>query len=285
MRRTTRSGDLTIAYEDCGSGSPAVVLIHGAYANRGHYAPQIEHLSTRRRVLAVDVRGHGDSDMPRRRFGIREAADDVSAVCEAAGVSAAVHVGHSWAVPLQVAAARPDLVAAAVLLDGPVLLPEKERREILAGLVPVLEGPGWMAAMQGFLGGRGFPYDASALKTRVLEEIARGPAHLAAQLMREVMSSDWSEQLASLGCPLLYVHGVMPIELERLRQLRPDAIVAAVAGGGHYLSLEVPEQVNAMLDRFLELTERGAFGGGTAGSQAVDQPVPPQQGVTAAAPL
>jgi len=253
MKRTTRSGDLTIAYEDSGSGSPAVVLIHGAYANRSHYAPQVEHLSKRHRVLAPDVRGHGESDKPQGPFGIREVADDVIAVCDAAGVTGAILVGHSWAVPLQVGATRPDLAAGVALLDGAVLLPEEDRAEILAGLVPVLEGPGWMAAMQGFLGGRGFPYGAPALKARVIEEIVHGPAQLAAQLMRDVMSSDWSEQLTSVDCPLLYVHGVMPLEVERLRQLRPDAIVAAVAGGGHYISLEVPDQVNAMLDRFLDL--------------------------------
>jgi hypothetical protein len=44
-----------------------------------------------------------------------------------------------------------------------------------------------------------------------------------------------------------------PADLERLRQLRPDALLASVAGSGHYLKLEVPDQVNAMLDRFLQI--------------------------------
>ena len=68
------------------------------------------------------------------------------AVCDAAGVTGAILVGHSWAVPLQVALTRPELAAGVVLLDGAVLLPDKVRAEILAGLLPVLEGPGWAAA-------------------------------------------------------------------------------------------------------------------------------------------
>ena len=107
MKHTTFSGDLRIAYEDAGSGSPAVVLIHGAYASSAHYASQIEHASKRHRVLAPDLRGHGDSDTPEGPFGIREVAEDVLAVCDAAGVATAVVCGHSWAVPLQVAALRP----------------------------------------------------------------------------------------------------------------------------------------------------------------------------------
>lgn len=256
MKRTALSGGLTIAYEDIGSGAPAIVFAHGAFANRGHYAPQIEHLSKRHRVLALDIRGHGESDTPPGPFGIREAAEDVIAVCNAAGVDRAIIVGHSWAVPLQVAEQQMDLVAGVVLLDGAVLMPENERTQILNDFVPVLEGPGWAAAMQGFLGGNGFPYPAPALKARVLEEIAHGPSQLAAQLMRNVMSTDWSHQLSSATAPLLYVHGVMPADLRRLRELRPDAIVGAVAGGGHYISLEVPDQVNAMIERFIAL----AFG-------------------------
>jgi pimeloyl-ACP methyl ester carboxylesterase len=277
MKRTTLSDGLTIAYEDMGSGSPAIVFAHGAFANRDHYAPQIEHLSKRHRVLALDIRGHGESDTPPGSFGIREAAADVIAVCEAAGVDRAIVVGHSWAVPLQVAEQRPALVAGVVLLDGAVLMPEHERAQILKDFVPVLEGPGWAAAMQGFLVGNGFPHPAPALKRRVLEEIGHGPSQLAAQLMRDVMSTDWSEQLSSGSYPLLYVHGVIPADLRRLREVRPDAIVGAVAGGGHYISLEVPDQVNAMIDRFLELADQTQPSTETADGTQPEQQVTQQR--------
>ena len=256
MKRTALSDGLTIAYDDIGSGEPTIVFAHGAFANRAHYVSQTEHLSQRHRVLALDIRGHGESDTPSRPFGIREAADDVIAVCETAGVDRAIVVVHGWAVPLQVAEARPDLVAGVVLLDGAVLLPDAQRAQILNDLVPVLEGPGWAAAMQGFLVGYGFPYPATALKARVHEEIGHGPSQLAAQLMRDVMSTDWSDQLSSGTYPLLYVHGVMPTDPQRIRSARPGVVVGAVAGGGHYISLEVPDQVNAMLDRFLDIVLR-----------------------------
>jgi pimeloyl-ACP methyl ester carboxylesterase len=261
MKRFTHSGDVRIVFEDAGSGSPALVLIHGAFANRGHFASQVEHLARRHRVLAPDLRGHGDSDTPAEAFGICQVAEDVLAVCDAAGVERAVLCGHSWPVALHVVAARPELVAGVVLLDGVVLLPEELRAQILSSLVPVLEGPGWAEAMRGFLIGRGIPYDAPSLKARVAEEIGRGAATLAATMMRDVMSSDFSDELSSGDYPLLYVHGTVPADLARLRHLRPDALVACVAGAGHYMTLEVPEQVNAMLDRFLQLvvhhTDRG----------------------------
>jgi len=40
-----------------------------------------------------------------------------------------------------------------------------------------------------------------------------------------------------------------------LQELRPDAMVGQVVGSGHYLMLPAPDQVNAMLDRFLDSVE------------------------------
>jgi pimeloyl-ACP methyl ester carboxylesterase len=97
------------------------------------------------------------------------------------------------------------------------------------------------------------PYDSPALKTRVMEEIGTTPRQMAAPLMRDLMSSDFSAQLSSGKFPLLFVHEKTPADLARLQHLRPDALIGSVVGSGHYLSLQVPDQVNAMLDRFLEI--------------------------------
>lgn len=253
MKRTTSSGGLRIVFDDTGSGSPAVVLIHADFANRSHFAPQIEHLAPRHRVLAPDLRGHGESESPQGTFGMSDLADDVIAVCDAAGVERAVLCGHACPTALVVAARRPDLVAGVALLDVAVLFPQALRTQVLSNLAPVCEGPGWSTAIQSFLGGLAFPYDTPELKARVMEEIAHGPAGLAAQIVRDVMSSDHADLLAAGDYPLLYVHGGAPIDLARLRQLRPDVVIGSVVGAGHYLTLEVPDQVNAMLDRFLQL--------------------------------
>jgi len=42
-------------------------------------------------------------------------------------------------------------------------------------------------------------------------------------------------------------------DILRLRKLRPDLQVGITVGAGHFHQLEVPEQVNAMIERFLQL--------------------------------
>jgi pimeloyl-ACP methyl ester carboxylesterase len=244
-----------IAFEEAGGGDPAVVLIHGAFANCGYFARQREHLAARHRVLAIDLAGHGQSDVPDSGFCVRDFAEDVIGVCEAAGIRRAVLCGHSMPVALEVATLRPALAAGVVLLDGVILFPEPVRQGALASLLPGLQGEDWTEALRSFFGATFGPYDSPAVKARVMDDLGRAPRQMPAPFMRDLMASDFAAQLSAGTCPLLYVHAGTPTDLERLRRLRPDALVGCVVGSGHYLTLQVPDQVNTMLDRFLEIVE------------------------------
>ena len=259
MRRATVAPGVQVAYQDAGQGSPTVVLLHGAFSSHSDYAAQVTHLARNHRVIAIDLRGHGQSDRPADGYRLRDIAADVLAVCDAAGVDRAVICGHSGMAiaALDCAALRPGLVAGVVLLDGTILFPDEVRAQALNGFVPALETDGWAQAMQGYLLARAIgPYDSPALKERVRSAIENGARQVAAPLMRDIFSSDHASELVAAPCPVMYIHGTVPTDLGRLREVRPDAIIGAVAGSGHYMSLEVPDQVNAMLDRFLDIVGR-----------------------------
>jgi pimeloyl-ACP methyl ester carboxylesterase len=55
--------------------------------------------------------------------------------------------------------------------------------------------------------------------------------------------------------PFLYIAAgnVLP-DLARLRELCPQVMTAQTAGAGHFNQLEVPDQVNAMIERFLRVS-------------------------------
>jgi len=87
--------NVRIAFDDIGAGDPAVVLVHGLFCNRTYYAAQAQHLAARHRVLTIDLRGHGASDVPDHGYSLDSLAGDVIRVCEEVGVSRAVFGGHS----------------------------------------------------------------------------------------------------------------------------------------------------------------------------------------------
>lgn len=93
------SGDLRIHYEVFGEGRP-LVLVHGWSASIEFNWKQpgwIDALKSERQVIAIDIRGHGDSDKPHdpAAYGYAAMSEDVIAVMDHLGVKRADFVGYS----------------------------------------------------------------------------------------------------------------------------------------------------------------------------------------------
>ncbi len=247
---------MRLAYDDAGTGEPTVALVHGwGFGNPSHLLPQFEHFASRCRVLKFDLPGHGRSAQPPPGFGFKDCAAAIVAVLDAAGVDQAVVCGHSLGgrLAVEIAAAYPSRVAGIALLDPVILFPELVRTQALTGLVPALGSENRLKALEGYFSRLLSPDDPPDLKSRVLRELNQVSPELAASIMREGMATDGSDSLAQVRCPLLLVSARAPVDIERLRGLQPKALIGSVIGSGHWLTLAVPNQVNAMLDRFLEL--------------------------------
>lgn len=93
------SGDLQIHYEVHGEGPP-LVLVHGWGASiwsNWELTGWIDALRPLRQVIAIDIRGHGDSDKPHEgdRYGYAAMSQDVLAVMDHLGVAEADYMGYS----------------------------------------------------------------------------------------------------------------------------------------------------------------------------------------------
>jgi pimeloyl-ACP methyl ester carboxylesterase len=93
------SDGLKIHYEDRGSGQPAV-LVHGFASNAKNnwgITGWFDLLGRDHRVVALDCRGHGQSDKPHERAAYTATAmeDDVIALMDHAGIRRALLMGYS----------------------------------------------------------------------------------------------------------------------------------------------------------------------------------------------
>ncbi|MCB9600151.1 MAG: alpha/beta fold hydrolase [Sandaracinus sp.] len=98
---------------DSDSKEPTVVLVHGAWMGAWSWDPVVDELQSRgRRVVAVDLPGHGDDDAPLGELGLDRYVASVVALLEAEDAPV-ILVGHSMAgvVITTVAERRPELVA------------------------------------------------------------------------------------------------------------------------------------------------------------------------------
>jgi pimeloyl-ACP methyl ester carboxylesterase len=119
-----------------GTGTP-VLAVHGITSSSRSWPFLAQALDNP--VFAPDLRGRGRSNRLPGPVGITQHAEDCAAVVEASGGVPAVVVGHSMGgfVATVLAARRPDLVRALVLVDGGLPFPSTDEAATLAGLQPI----------------------------------------------------------------------------------------------------------------------------------------------------
>lgn len=113
---TVDAGDVTLGYENHGSGWP-LVFVHGGWLDRTLWQPQVEHFAGDVRTVAVDCRDHGESDRVETSYGIDAMAGDLAALLDELGLAQPVVCGLSMGglVAQQFAADYPDRLSGLVL--------------------------------------------------------------------------------------------------------------------------------------------------------------------------
>jgi pimeloyl-ACP methyl ester carboxylesterase len=247
----TTSTGVRLAYERAGEGDPPIVFIHGWCCDRSHFAPEFEHFAARRAALSLDLRGHGESDRPEPEaqiYRIEALADDALGVATAAGFECPIVVGHSLGGLVALAcAARPDRVCAAVLINPALSLDPRAKAFFARSRAAIsndVDGT-WRAA---FAARIMLPTD-TARRGEILTSVGRMPRGIAAAVWHAMERYDGAAALARVRVPLLAIlSGDVEVDL---RAHCPAATVGRTVGAGHFNQLEVPEQVNAMIERFL----------------------------------
>ena len=119
VRRVPTVGP-TLSVRDRPGGEPAVLALHGLASNSRWWDLVGADLAPAHRVLAVDLRGHGQSDRPQTGYDFDTVVGDLRQVAKALEPRPLVVAGHSWgaSVALAFAAAQPESVLGAVCIDG-----------------------------------------------------------------------------------------------------------------------------------------------------------------------
>jgi pimeloyl-ACP methyl ester carboxylesterase len=245
---------LRLAYEDRGAGKPSFVFVHGWTCDRSFFAPQAEYFSRRHRVVSLDLRGHGASDKPDGPYSIAARADDVARAIGELGLGKAIAVGHSsgGSIALQLAAAHPDRVAAIVMVDPAPFAFSPELRAGFEGLAAAIEAGDQEPRRQFITQNLFLPTSDRQLVESVANAMLAAPARVAASGLKGIVAFDGAAAAANCKVPALHLAATPPFNPPHLMtQWLPQVVNGWVVGSGHFSQLEVPDQVNAMIEGFL----------------------------------
>ncbi|MFI5916181.1 alpha/beta fold hydrolase [Dactylosporangium sp. NPDC051541] len=226
---------MRLARNDTGrtQGDNAIVLLHGGGSGRGTWDAFTRQVRGRR-VIAPDLRGHGES--PRcEQYPLRGYADDVIELLGELGLEAPVLVGHSLGgfTATLVAQRRPDLVGRLVLEDPPA----PPRTGVRSGGFSRAK-----LALSGLAGGLSRRrFDRNALMSAIHQLREPNPA--------------WWEGLQTIQAPSLVLSGgpkshIPPASLEAVAAAIPVAELVTIPVG-HRIHSTAPEEFAAVVLRFL----------------------------------
>lgn len=245
---------IKLVYEDRGAGKPAFVFVHGWTCNRTFFAPQAEHFVRQHRVVSIDLRGHGESDKPQGPYTRAQDADDIAYVIEHLGLGPVVAVGHSMGgtIVLQLAAAHPTSVAAIVMVDPAPFVFAPEQRTGVEAMVAAIEAGNQEPRRQFIANHLFLPTSDRKLVEDVLAVMLATPSHVAASAMRGDLAFDGPAMAAQCTVPALHLAATPPFNPpHRMSEWLPTVVNGWTVGAGHFNQLEVPDQVNVMIEAFL----------------------------------
>ena len=253
---------LDVFYMDQGPERPGafdetVMLLHGWGASSSLYRSIIDRLSVRRRVIAPDFPGFGETAEPDRPWEVRDFADFTLKLIDRLGVEKVMLLGHSHGgrVALDIAARDelPFTLTRMVLMDAAGILPRKTLRQKLRQRQYKIARTilSWKPVR--------------ALYPDALENLRRshGSADYqnASPLMRQTLvkvvntSMEWAMPRVTVPTLLLWGEDdtATPIsDGERMEQLIPGSGLARIPGAGHFCYVDRWPQVARVLDAFLD---------------------------------
>ncbi len=257
---------------DIGSGPP-LIFIHGLSGCWQNWLEQIPHFAREHRVIAVDLPGFGQSEMPVEEISISGYADTIDALMSELQIDGASIVGNSMGgfIGAELAINHPGRVERLVLESAAGLSIESIRTERKQGLRHRAENIaffslGWVASRSHQVARR------ARLRHALLLLVAAHPGRLPAPLAVEQVKGSGKpgfgdaleamcryplrDRLEQISCPTLIVWGdkdrLVPLkDASVFERLIPDARKVVYEDTGHVPMMERPARFNADVRAFL----------------------------------
>jgi len=262
-------GEMEISYREKGVGPP-LVLVHGLGGQSESWHAQFDAFSDRFRVVAWDGPGYGQSgDFSMDRPTVDDYAELLKAFVDAIDLGHPHLVGHSFAgIVIATFNRRFPGCARSLTFLEPVIgsgkLPTEKQAELYEarrGQMEALSPEEFADFRARHALGPGVSPELEAHVARVSYRV-RPRGHLHA--FGAMCSANIFDELAGINTPALVVSGehdqtASPERCQAIADAIPGARFTVIAGVGHVVYMEAPQEINKNLDRFLRMLEKSGF--------------------------
>jgi pimeloyl-ACP methyl ester carboxylesterase len=244
---------IKIAYITEGEGNTAIVFVHAWCCNKSFWNSQISHFSKRYKVVAIDMAGHGGSELGRTDYTMDAFAEDVKAVIEKLDLKNVVLVGNS--------------MGGAIILQTAAIIPERIKLLIGADTCRNLEEEGNEQKAEEFLEPLKADFKNRTIEIaknllpastnrKTIEFVAKtmsgANAEMGISVMQNVFRFNGKSLNEKVTCPLKTINSdLWPTEVEINKKYFPSFETKLVKGYGHFIQMENPKLFNTLLEEYL----------------------------------
>jgi 3-oxoadipate enol-lactonase len=263
LNQTTAKDGCRIAYRFWGDAKPKArfALVHSLAMDGAFWARTVEALGPGAEVLAIDCRGHGQSDKAPGPYAVETFADDLLAAMEDAGWQSATIAGASMGgcVALAFAAHHPERCSALGLIDttawygdgAPEVWESRAQKALDGGIKALVDFQKTRWFSDEFRAAHPDRVDA-AVKVFVANDL-----DAYAETCRMLGRADLRSALPDLTMPTAIVVGeddyaTPPAMAKEMQQSILGATLEVLPGVRHFTPLEIPERIAALLNRLSE---------------------------------
>lgn len=257
--------NLTFSYLDEGStNAPAIILIHGFPLNKAIWKKQVEILMDSYRVIAYDIRGHGNTDTGNDNFSIGLFANDLLSLMDALKIDKAILCGLSMGgyIALYAIENYPERLKALILCDTNCAADKPEAKEKRMKAIVSIREKGLEQYAEESLK----KLFAQISFSKQIEEIAlvremimkTSKPSLIKTLHALAERKETCNRLQEIKVPVLIMVGkedeITPPDIAlALHDKIKNSTIQIIDNAGHLCNMENPEQFNDQLTGFLSL--------------------------------
>lgn len=249
-----RAGDgAEITFFESGTGSPALVFVHGWQGDHTVWQPIIETLGDDFHTVAVDLRGSGASHNAGGPYDLERFAADLRGIIEARGPGPAVVIGHSMGgtIALRLAVDSPELTRGLVLV-APV--PASGGGYSEKGAAYLRSTAGDTAMARKWLERTFYHPPASTVLDQLCAAAAATDRDVALESFASWAHADFAEATRAIKAPVLLLapqHDIPDVYERKVAALLSNAQFTQVPACAHYAVLEKPQVIAAAIREFV----------------------------------
>lgn len=250
--------NINLNYEITGKG-PSILFIHGLGSSQRDWEEQVTYFSKEYRVVAFDVRGHGQSDKPPGPYSIKLFSDDTAELIRALDLSPSHIVGISMGgmIAFQIAVDYPDLLKSMTIVNsGPEMIARSFKEKLMIFQRSVIFRLLSMQKIGEILAGRLFPNTGQEeLREKMIHRWAENDKRAYMDSFKALVGWSVSDKISAIECPALVIaadEDYTPVSLKEAYVARmKDAQLSVIKDSRHATPLDQPSEFNKTLAAFL----------------------------------